>query len=60
MLPKEVLSRLNVEEGDTLCLTDAPDGSVRLAPSSTEFTRQMEAAQGIVKRYRNTLRELAN
>jgi len=59
VLPKEVLARLDVEEGDTLCLTEAPDGSVRLSASSTEFTRQMEAAQGIVKRYRNTLRELA-
>ena len=59
VLPKEVLARLDVEEGDTLCLTEASDGSVRLAASSTEFTSQMEAAQDIVKRYRHTLRELA-
>ncbi len=26
VLPKEVLSRLNVGQGDTLYLTEAPDG----------------------------------
>ena len=59
VLPKEVLAHLDVGEGDTICITEAADGSVRLAPASAEFTRQMEAAKDIVKRYRNTLRELA-
>ena len=32
-LPKEVLNRLDVSEGDSLCLTEATDGSLRLTPS---------------------------
>jgi putative addiction module antidote len=59
VLPKEVLAHLDVDEGDTICITEAADGSVRLAPASAEFTRQMETAKDIIKRYRNTLRELA-
>jgi putative addiction module antidote len=59
VLPKEVLARLNVAEGDAVCLTDAADGSLRLAPANSEFARQMEAVQNVVSRYRNTLRELA-
>jgi hypothetical protein len=30
VLPKEALSRLNVAEGDTVALTEAPDGSLRV------------------------------
>jgi len=59
VLPKDVLAHLKVQEGDMVCVTDAADGSVRLAPSSVEFTRQMVAAKSIIHRYRRTFRELA-
>ena len=62
VLPKEALARLNVAEGDTLTLTDSPDGSLRVTPATEgreQFAAQMKAAEGIVRRYRNTLRELA-
>lgn len=58
VLPKEVLSRLNVGQGDTLYLTEAPDG-YRLTPYEPEFAEQMEAAKRIMKKRRNVLRELA-
>ena len=59
VLPKEVLARLNVREGDTLCLTESTDGSLRLSPGTAEVVEQLEAAQDILRRYRHTLRELA-
>jgi putative addiction module antidote len=59
ILPKEALAHLNVEEGDTLSVTEGPDGSLRLSATQTEVTRQMEVAQDLMNRYRNTLRELA-
>jgi putative addiction module antidote len=59
VLPKEALQHLNVAEGETLFLTEAPEGSVRLTAASPEVGRQLEVAQGIIRRYRNTLRELA-
>jgi len=48
-----------VEEGDSVSVTEGPDGSLRLSPSRAEVTRQMEVAQDVMKRYRHTLRELA-
>ena len=59
VLPKEALAHLDVGEGDTVCVTDAGDGSLRVSVRSAEFSRQMDIAQDVVRRYRNTLRELA-
>jgi hypothetical protein len=42
-----------------LCVTEAPEGSLRISPAKADFNRQMQAAQDVVARYRNTLRELA-
>jgi putative addiction module antidote len=58
VLPKEVVSRLKVEKGDVVYLTEAPDG-YRLTPYDPGFAEQMEAARQIMKRRRNALRELA-
>ena len=59
VLPKEALTRLNVDEGDSLCLTKAGDGSLRLTATRPEVVEQLKAAQDIIRRYRHTLRELA-
>jgi putative addiction module antidote len=58
VLPKEVLSRLKLEKGDVLYLTEAPDG-YRLTPYTSEFEEQMKAARRIMKKRRAALRELA-
>lgn len=57
-LPKEALSALKVEKGDTLVLTEAPDG-FRLTPYDPETARQLEAVRAVMKKRRNALRELA-
>ena len=59
ILPKEAVSRLKVERGDVIYLTEAPDGGYRLTPYSPDFAEQMELARKIMKRWRNSLRELA-
>jgi len=59
VLPKEALAHLNVGEGDTLCVTDSTDGSLRLTPTKPEVSAQLEVAKDVLRRYRNTLRELA-
>jgi putative addiction module antidote len=58
VLPKEVLSRLKLEKGDTLYLTEAPDG-YRITPYNPDFEDKMAKAEDIIGRYRNTLRVLA-
>jgi putative addiction module antidote len=59
VLPKEALAHLNVGAGDTVCVTESADGSLRLSPGAAEALEQIEAAQDIIRRYRHTLRELA-
>ncbi len=59
VLPKEALIHLDVEEGDTICVTDAADGTLRVSATSPDFTRQMDVARDVMRRYRNTFRELA-
>lgn len=58
LLPKEALSKMKAEKGDTLYLVESPDGYT-LTPYQQDFDDQMDAAEGILKRYKNTLRELA-
>ena len=58
ILPKEVLARLKLGKGDTIYLTDSPDG-VRLTPHDPVFEAQMASAREVMKRRRAVLRELA-
>jgi putative addiction module antidote len=58
ILPREAVSALNVQKGDTLFLTPAP-GGFRLTANDPEFDRRMEIARKIMKKRRNVLRELA-
>ena len=58
VLPKDVLARLRVGPGDTLHLTEAPDG-VRLTAHDPDFAATMELAEAIMREDRNVLRELA-
>ena len=59
VLPKEVLSRLNVKDGDSLFVVETPDGSMRITPYDPSFDEQMRIASEGMANYRNTLRELA-
>ncbi len=59
VIPKEALARLNAKEGDTLYLTETPDGAFRLTASDPEFAETMAIAEEGMSRYRNALRELA-
>jgi putative addiction module antidote len=58
VLPKEALAKLHAEKGDVLYLVDTPEG-IPLTPYSPDFATQMEAAEKVLRRYRNALRELA-
>jgi len=58
VLPKEALSRMQAQKGDVLYLIESPQGYT-LTPYDQEFSEQLEAAQGVMGRYRNALKELA-
>nr|WP_295435936.1 AbrB/MazE/SpoVT family DNA-binding domain-containing protein [uncultured Thiodictyon sp.] len=58
-LPSEVLSRLQLADGDRVILTESPEGGYRLTPYDPDFEQQMAAAEDGMRRYRNTLKALA-
>jgi putative addiction module antidote len=58
VLPKEVTARLKIAKGDTVFLTESPDG-YRLTPYDPDFETQMAEARKIMKKRRSALRALA-
>ena len=59
ILPKEVITRLNSNDGDKLFLIEDASGDYRLTAFDPAFEKKMAIADGILGRYKNTLRELA-
>jgi len=59
VLPKELLARLKLHEGDKIFLTEAPDGSYRITQYDPEFEKQIKIGKNFMAKYRNTLRALA-
>ena len=53
IVPKAMLARVNVAKGDSLSAVEAQDGL------NSGFAGKMERADDIMRRYRNTLRVLA-
>lgn len=58
LLPKEALNKLRATKGDTLYLVENTEGFT-LTPYQKGFESQMEAAEKVLKKYRNALHELA-
>jgi putative addiction module antidote len=58
VLPKEALARLKVDQGDSVFLTEAPDG-YRITLYDEQLGIQLAEARDIMRKRRNALRELA-
>ncbi len=58
ILPKEVLARLSVGQGDSLSLVETEHG-VELRAADADFEEQMRTAREVMRRRRLALRELA-
>jgi putative addiction module antidote len=59
VLPKEVISRLQTNNGEKLFLVEGADGDYRLTAYDPMFEKKMKKAEEIMHRYRNALRALA-
>ncbi len=59
ILTKEVLQELNVSEGSTVYITEAPGNAVKVTSSDPTFAEKSKMVDDIIKRYPNTLSELA-
>ena len=58
VLPRELLTKLRVEKGDTLYVVETPNG-VELTPYRPDFAAQMDAAESIMRENRDVLKKLA-
>uniref|UniRef100_Q07J57 Transcriptional regulator/antitoxin, MazE n=1 Tax=Rhodopseudomonas palustris (strain BisA53) TaxID=316055 RepID=Q07J57_RHOP5 len=59
ILPKDLLARFNLKEGDKLFPVEQPNGGLLLTPHDPEFEKAMTIARRGMKRYHNALAELA-
>lgn len=58
VLPKDILARLRVQKGDTLYVTETPDG-IELRAFDEEVAEQMAVAERVMREDRDVLRKLA-
>ena len=58
VFPRELLAQLQLEKGDSVYVTETPDG-LRITTHNPEFAEQMQAAREIMKRRSAVLHELA-
>lgn len=58
VIPKDMLAKMNVSEGDTVELVEAPDGFL-LTPVTSDVERQLRLGRELMKQYRETFAALA-
>jgi antitoxin MazE len=59
ILPKELLTRLQLKQGQQLHITELPGGGFQALPYDPEFQKTMEIVDEIIDEYRDTLAALA-
>jgi putative addiction module antidote len=58
ILPKEVLAKLKLEKGETVFLTETPDGFA-ITPYDPALEEQLRAGREFMHEFRDTFRQLA-
>ena len=59
ILPKALLARLKLEQGDWLYVTELPDRALHITPYDPEHERAVEIARELFKDYQDTFKALA-
>jgi putative addiction module antidote len=59
ILPKELLARLKLKEGDQLHITEEPERAFKLSPYDEKHAKAMEIARRVMHEYKDTFRALA-
>ncbi|MDO8459213.1 MAG: AbrB/MazE/SpoVT family DNA-binding domain-containing protein [Burkholderiaceae bacterium] len=58
ILPKEALARLRLEKGQSVFLTDTPDGFA-ITPYDPALEEQIQAGRAFMSEFRDTFHQLA-
>ncbi|MGI9406678.1 MAG: AbrB/MazE/SpoVT family DNA-binding domain-containing protein [Hyphomicrobiaceae bacterium] len=59
ILPKELVARLGLEQGDAVYVSELPDRSVKVSVYDPHHEKVMEAGQKAFRKYRETFKALA-
>jgi putative addiction module antidote len=59
ILPKELLARLGLEQGDKVFVTEGPDKTITVSIYDPSHERVMEIGREVFKEYRETFKALA-
>jgi putative addiction module antidote len=59
ILPKELLAKLQLKQGDKLFVTELAGGGLQLLPYDPDFEKTMGIVDEIIDEYRDTLAALA-
>ncbi|WP_417232144.1 AbrB/MazE/SpoVT family DNA-binding domain-containing protein [Brevundimonas sp.] len=59
VLPREALTELGAAKGDTLYLTRAPDGSMRVSAYDDKVQQQIALGEQLMDAHRDVFRALA-
>jgi putative addiction module antidote len=59
ILPKDLLARLSLKEGDKLHVVEQTDRGMKLSPYDPKHAKAMQIARKAFRTYANTFKELA-
>ena len=59
ILPKELLARLGLKQGDAVFVTEGPDRAVTVTPYTNDDDETMRIAREVMSEYKNTFKALA-
>jgi putative addiction module antidote len=59
ILPKELLARLGLQQGDKVFVTEGPDKTITVSIYDPSHERVMEIGREVFKEYRETFKALA-
>ncbi|BBE74039.1 AbrB/MazE/SpoVT family DNA-binding domain-containing protein [Oharaeibacter diazotrophicus] len=59
ILPKELLARMNLGQGDWLYVTELPDQGIKISAFDPDHAEAMDTARELFKEYRETFKALA-
>ena len=59
ILPKELLTQLNLGQGDWVFVSRTPDGGLKIAPYDPEHEEALAHAREVMREYRDTFKALA-
>jgi putative addiction module antidote len=59
ILPRELLARLKLEQGDSVYVTEMPDRTFKVTAYDPEHDKVMRIAREVMKEYQDTFKALA-